>query len=52
MGARRFFAVKNLPVADSPAGELLLVYACIVNKKPANKQKGRRLFICVTFISV
>ena len=52
MGARRFFAVKNLPFADIPAGGLLLVYACIVNKKPANKQKGRRLSICVTFISV
>ncbi len=52
MGARRFFAVKNLPFADIPAGEFLLVYACIVNKKPTNKQKGRRLFICVTFIFV
>ena len=52
LGARRFFAVKNLPFADIPAGGLLLVYACIVNKKPANKQKGRRLSICVTFISV
>ena len=52
MGARRFFAVKNLPFVDIPAGGFLLVYACIVNKKPANKQKGRRLFICVTFIFV
>lgn len=52
MGARRFFAVKNLPFADIPAGRLLLVYACIVSKKPVNKQRGRRLSICVTFISV
>ena len=44
--------VVSTEVVDIPAGGLLLVYACIVNKKPANKQKGRRLFICVTFISV
>lgn len=52
MGARRFFAVKNLPFADIPAGGLLLVYACIVNKKPNDIQKYRRLFVCVTFIFV
>ncbi len=46
------FAVKTLPFVDIPAYRGLLVYACIVNKKPNDIQKHRRLFVCVTFIFV
>ena len=47
-----FFVVKNLPFVDIPARRGPLVYACIVNKKPNDIQKYRRLFVCVTFIFV
>ena len=50
--ACHFFVVKNLPFVDIPARRGLLVYACIVNKKPNDIQKYRRLFVCVTFIFV
>ena len=42
MGEMTSFAVKTLPFVDIPAGGLLLVYACIVNKKPNTIQKYRR----------
>ena len=39
MGKVISFAVKTLPFVDIPADGLLLVYACIVNKKPNDIQK-------------
>ena len=39
MGKVISFAVKTLPFMDIPADGLLLVYACIVSKKPHDIQR-------------
>lgn len=47
-----FFAVKNLPFVDIPAGHLVLMYALTVNKKHPLIGDIKEDLPCVTFIFV